>query len=148
VSYRLEQEGRTVASPPLVATVALRHLCVVPDERAGAVEGTLKLTLQVHLPRLVFAQQGTPPFTLRAGAADAPPGALPASTLVPMLETQRPHFGHATLGDWAEDAAAVQARAAEQRQATWRRWALWAVLLGGVAVLGAMVWRLARPLRC
>jgi hypothetical protein len=147
VSYRLARDGRTIASPPLAATVALRHLCVVPDERAAAPDGALKLTLQVHLPRLVFAQQGTPPFTLRAGAADAPPGALPASTLVPMLEAQRPQFGRATLGDWAEDAAAVQARAAGQRQAAWRRWALWAVLLGGVALLGAMVWRLARAPR-
>jgi hypothetical protein len=145
VSYRLQRDNGPVASPPLQAQVALRHLCVVPDARAAAPSpARLRLTLQVHLPRLVFAAQGQPPYTLQTGAPDAPPGALPAATLVPALATERARLGQATLGDWAEDAAVARARDSARQRATWRRWLLWGVLLAGVAGLGGMVWRLAR----
>lgn len=143
VSYRIERDGQRITSPALPVTGTWRHLCVLPDERAGAA-GALKLTVQVHPPRLVFAQQGTAPYTLHVGAAGVNAGAMPASQLVPMLEAERPRFGHATLGPWSEDATAVIGRAAQQRKAMWQRGALWAVLLVGVGVLGAMVWRLAR----
>ena len=66
------------------------------------------------------------------------------STVVPQLESERPRFGHGELGAFVADEAVARAVAAESRQARLRPWLLWAVLLAGVAGLGALVWRLAR----
>jgi len=63
---------------------------------------------------------------------------------VPQLESERPRFGHAELGAFVADEAVARAVAAESRQARFRPWLLWAVLLAGVAGLGTLVWRLAR----
>ena len=63
---------------------------------------------------------------------------------MPQLDSERPRFGHATLGEFSVDQAAQQAAEQALRQARVRPWLLWGVLLVGVAGLGALVWRLAR----
>jgi len=145
VIYRLERGTAVNRSPPLPLQANVRYLRVVPDERAAPLDATqTRLLVHASLASLVFAAQGQPPFTLLAGAADAATGALPATTLVPALDDERPRFGRATLGAWSEVAEAARQADAAQRQAALRPWLLWAVLLAGVAGLGAMVWRLAR----
>lgn len=145
VVYQIERGGTPSRSPPLELQASVRYLRLVPDERAAALDAaTTRLVVQAQLASLVFATQGQAPFTLLAGAADASPGALPATTLVPALDEERARFGRATLGDWQEVAAVARQAEAEQRHAALRPWLLWALLLGGVAVLGWMVWRLAR----
>ncbi|MEO8298593.1 MAG: DUF3999 family protein [Burkholderiales bacterium] len=145
VIYRLEREGQVNLSPPLALTAALRYLRLLPDERAAAPpRDALRLRVQARLPQLVFAAQGQPPFTLLAGSPQAKAGALPVAALVPALQDERPRFGQATLGAWSEDAAVAHEIDADQQRAAWRPWLLWAVLLAGVAGLGAMVWRLKR----
>ena len=117
----------------------------IADERAAALAADqVRLTAHARLATLVFATQGQPPFRLLAGSRDAPSGALPLSTLVPTLADERPRFGRATLGAFSIDAAAAQQAESAERDARWRPWLLWAVLLAGVAGLGALVWRLAR----
>ena len=145
VFYRIEREGTASRSPALPLHATVRYLRVQPDERAGALD-PLQTQLVVHaaLARIVFAAQGPAPYTLQVGSADAPPGALPITTLVPQLEAERPRLGRAELGAWTEVAAVAQAASAAARQAALRPWLLWAVLLAGVAGLGWMVWRLAR----
>ena len=64
--------------------------------------------------------------------------------VVPQLESERPRFGRASLGDFAADADAARAADDAARLARLRPWLLWTVLVVGVAVLGALVWRLAR----
>lgn len=143
VVYRLQREGTESRSPPLVLNATARYLRVVVDERSAMPEPALtRAVLLAALPRLVFAAQGTAPYTLLAGSPDATAGALPPATLVPTLEDERARFGRAELGPWAEDAAAAQADDQRQRQAALRPWMLWAVLLAGVIGLAAMVWRL------
>jgi Protein of unknown function (DUF3999) len=145
VFYRLEREGTSSPSPAFAVQTTARYLRVLPDERAGALDpGATQLVVQAHLARLVFASQGQPPYRLLAGAADASNGALPIATLVPQLNEEIPRLGRAQLGAWAEVAAVAQQAAAAERQAALRPWLLWAVLLAGVAGLGAMVWKLAR----
>ena len=145
VFYRLERGGAVSSSQPLALQATARYLRVVPDERAAPLDaGETRLVVQAALASLVFAAQGQAPFTLLAGSADAKPGALPATTLVPALEDERPRFGRASLGEWSEVAAVARQAEAEQRQAALRPWLLWAVLLAGVAGLGFMVWRLTQ----
>ena len=146
VFYRLERGGSVGTSPPLALHATARYLRVVPDERAAPLNpGTTRLALKAQLASLVFAAQGQAPFKLLAGSNDAPPSALPATTLVPNLDGERARFGHAALGTWSEVAAVAKRMESERREAQWRPWLLWAVLLAGVAGLAFMVWRLARP---
>lgn len=145
VFYRLDRDGTTSLSPPMPQQATARFVRVLPDERSGMLDpADTQLIVHTHLAKLVFASQGQPPYRLLAGAAQAPSGALPIATLVPQLNEERPRLGRAQLGDWAEDLAAAQQTSATERQAAMRQWLLWAVLLAGVAVLGMMVWKLAR----
>ncbi len=145
VFYRIERDGQASSSPPLPLQATLRYLRIWPDERSPALDpASTQLVLRAHLATLLFAAQGQAPYRLLAGAADAPPGALPAATLVPQLQEERPRFGRAELGAWTEEATVAAMAAAAERQAALRPWLLWAVLGAGVAGLGVMVWRLAR----
>ena len=145
VFYRLERGAVVSTSPPVALQATARFLRVLPDERSAPLDASqTRAIVQARLASLVFAAQGQPPFMLLAGAADAKPSALPAATLVPALEEERPRFGRASLGEWSEVTAVALQAEADQRLATLRPWLLWAVLLAGVAGLGFMVWRLAR----
>jgi len=145
VFYRIERDGVTSTAPPLELHATARWVRVVPDARAGALDpAATSLAVAAQLARIVFPMQGTPPFAVLAGAPRAPVAALPATTLVPALDTERAHFGQAVLGAWLEDEAAARRLDAEQRDAQWRPRLLWGVLIAGVGLLAFMVWRLAR----
>ena len=145
VFYRLERDGAVIESPALTVRETTRFVRVVPDERAAPLDAaTTRLAVQAPLARLVFAAQGPPPYRLLAGAKDAPAGALPATTLVPKLDDERARFGRAEIGAWTKVAAVARQIEAEQRDAKWRPWLLWSVLLAGVLGLGVMVWSLVR----
>lgn len=146
VAYRLERPGGAVDVPPALELAGrARQLRLVPDERAGSlIDAVAGVVVEAGQPRLVFVAQGPPPYRLRIGDAQAAGAALAVAQLVPGLEQERGRLGRAVAGALQAD---VQAQAAEASQRQWARWrpvALWAVLIGGVAGLGAMVWRLAR----
>ena len=103
----------------------------------------VRLEVHADLASVVFAAQGTPPYTLATGAERASPGALPLPTLVPEADKERVRFGVARLGTFAELPEAAQQDKTDARNAALRPWLLWAVLLAGVALLAVMVWRLA-----
>jgi len=145
VFYRLDRQGTVSSSPRWALRTNVRHLRLIPDERAAALEpAQLRLRVQADLAHLVFATQGQPPYRVQLGSADANAAALPIAALVPSLTEERSRFGAATLGDWTEVTAAARRDDAKQREAALRPWLLWAVLIGGVAVLAFMVWRLTR----
>lgn len=145
---RLERPGAgggVVTSSPLAIGQPVRQLRLLPDPRAAALDpADARVVLQVRPVHLVFATQGEPPFSLAVGAEHATPAALPVDTLVPAWHDERARFGTATVGAWREDAAATRAAEGERRAGTLRTAALWGVLVAGVALLGAMVWRLVR----
>ena len=145
VFYRLERDGTVAESPAIAVSDHVRYVRVLPDERAAALPASeVSLVVHARLATLVFATTGPAPYLLLAGSVDAPAGALPLPTLVPRLDDERPRFGRATLGAFTEDAGAARAADDAVRQARYRPWLLWSVLLVGVAGLGALVWRLAR----
>lgn len=145
VFYRLDRQGAVSSSPAWALRTSARYLRLIPDERAAALEpAQLRLRVQAELAHLVFATQGQAPYRMQIGSAEATAAALPIAALVPSLADERARFGAATVGDWTEIAAAARRDDAKQREAALRPWLLWAVLIGGVAVLGFMVWRLTR----
>jgi len=148
VFYRLERGTEVASSPPLSVAANARYLRLLPDPRAAALDpAQTQIVAQAPLASLVFAAQGEPPYTLQAGARVTAPSALPLATLVPSLDSERPRFGSATLGQWNEVSAVARAERAQQQRAALRPWLLWSVLLCGVAALAFMVWRLARSPR-
>jgi len=145
VFYRLERGGEFGNSPALALPIVVRYLRLVPDERAASLDGVAaRLVVHASLASIVFAAQGEPPFRLLAGSRDAPAGALPVSAVVPQLDSERARFGRATLGAFAVDEAAARVAEEAARQARFRPWLLWSVLIVGVVGLAALVWRLAR----
>ena len=145
VFYRIERGAAVGESPAIAVQTTLRFLRVIADERAAAlVADEVGLVVHAPLASLVFASQGQPPYRLLAGSRDAAAGALPVSTLVPALDDERPRFGRAELGTFSViEAAALEVERAD-RSAKMRPWLLWSVLLAGVGVLAALVWRLAK----
>lgn len=145
VFYRLDRQGAVSSSPTWTLRTNARYLRLLPDERAAALDpAQLRLRVQAELAHLVFATQGQAPYRVQIGSADAAAAALPIAALVPSLADERARFGAATVGDWTEIAAAARRDDAKQREAALRPWLLWAVLIGGVALLAFMVWRLTR----
>lgn len=145
VFYRLEREGTVAESPAVAIAAHARFLRIVPDERAAALDAQqTRLVVHARLASLVFAASGEAPFRLLAGSLDAAAGALPATTLVPLLEEERSRFGRATLGAFGEAPEVAVAVERAEREARLRPWLLWGVLVVGVLGLGVLVWRLAR----
>ena len=72
--------------------------------------------MQARLANLVLASQGVAPYTLLAGASDAPTSALPANTLVTPLEDGRPRFIRATFSEWRKVATVARQTEGRRRQ--------------------------------
>ena len=102
------------------------------------------LRFAVRATQLVFLARGEPPFTLALGNASVKSANLPLSTLIPDYSAERlKALGQATVsGEVAikSPAAAVSPAAGTD----WKKLGLWAVLLLGVAALGAMAYSLLR----
>lgn len=146
VLYRLTQNGQDVVQDELpLPGQTVTELKLQVDERGGGlgVEAPA-LRVAVRATQLVFLARGEPPFTLVLGNASAKAANLPLSTLIPGYNAER--FN--TLGQ-AQVAGGVTvtspaAAAVVDTGPNWKKFGLWAVLLLGVAALGAMAYSLLR----
>jgi hypothetical protein len=99
---------------------------------------------------LVFLARGNGPFTLAWGASEVEPANLPISTLVPGYDAKAPlKAGEASLPAAAivQTKPAPLAGAGQEGQSGASKWVLWAVLLGGLLVLGGMARSLILQMR-
>jgi hypothetical protein len=144
--YRLTQNGQDVVQDELqLPGQTVTELKLQVDERGGGlgVEAPA-LHFAVRATQLVFLARGEPPFTLALGNASVKAANLPLSTLIPDYTAERLN----TLGQ-AKVAGAVAVTsppvpAAVDSGPNWKKLGLWAVLLLGVAALGAMAYSLLR----
>ncbi|PQZ92696.1 MULTISPECIES: DUF3999 domain-containing protein [Pseudomonas] len=144
--YRLAQDGQDVVQDELqLPGRAVSELKLQVDERGGGlgVEAPA-LRFAVRATHLVFLARGEPPFTLVLGNASAKAASLPLSTLIPDYSAERlKALGQARVeGEVAVNSPV--AVAAKNAGPDWKKLGLWAVLLLGVAVLGAMAYSLLR----
>ena len=144
--YRLTQNGQDVVQDQLqLPGQAVAELKLQVDERGGGL-GTAAPTLRVAVraTQLVFLARGEPPFTLALGNASAKAANLPLSTLIPDYSAERlKTLGQARVsGDAVVKSASVAA--SPEVGTDWKKLGLWAVLLLGVAALGAMAYSLLR----
>jgi len=144
--YRLTQNGQDVLQNELqLPGQAVAQLKLNVDERGGGlgVEAPT-LSFAVRATQLVFLARGEPPFTLALGNPSVKGANLPLSTLIPDYSAER----FATLGqaNVAGEAVVTSPAVATPVDAgpNLKKLGLWAVLLLGVAALGAMAYSLLR----
>lgn len=136
--YRLSQGAQeSVEDEMPMAGEPLREVQIKVDERGGGL-GTRVPTLRVAVraTEVVFLARGKGPFTLAVGNAQVQPASLPLNILLAANPKPLSELGVARLAGTpmiAGDNEVVPTPATD-----WRRIALMAVLLLGVAVLAAM----------
>lgn len=146
--YRLPQDGKEVAREELELPgwMAVKQLRLTVDQRAGGFgQQVPRLEVGMHATQVVFLARGNPPFTLAVGLPEASREELPLATLVP-------GFDSASLAEMGRaEAVAIPPRVGRRpaehesaAQVLWKRAGLWAVLLLGVGLLGAMAFSLLR----
>nr|WP_262417317.1 DUF3999 domain-containing protein [Pseudomonas sp. SH10-3B] len=144
--YRLTQNGQDVVQDELqLPGQTVTELKLQVDERGGGLGAEAPdLHFAVRATQLVFLARGEPPFTLALGNASAKAANLPLSTLIPDYTAERLNtLGQAKVaGAVAVTSPAVAATA--DSGTNWKKLGLWAVLLLGVAALGAMAYSLLR----
>jgi hypothetical protein len=142
--YSLQFEGREFSSPLVeIGRRELRYWRVVPSATNGE-PPALELTVPQEYLRV--RANGAGPYLLAAGtlAEDAGPDATFASVWADLSPEPRT-VPRAALGAQRELGGA--AALAAPREVPWRVMALYAALIGGVLVVGAMAVRLAREIQ-
>nr|WP_178120183.1 MULTISPECIES: DUF3999 domain-containing protein [unclassified Pseudomonas] len=142
--YRLTQNGQEITQDQLqLPGYPVRQLKLDVDERGGGLGAQAPgLSFAVRATQVVFLARGEPPFTLALGNPSAKSANLPLTTLIPGYQPQRlAALGQARVdGEWHANPVAAPNVAGIR----WQTIGLWAVLLLGVAALGAMAYSLLR----
>lgn len=155
--YRLDYQGSERRSGLLQIAPLAQPQWVLRAETANPPARAPVLELRWTPRTLLFNARGGGPYVLAVGAAPAAlrtwsDGPLPLAQIAPgfrleELQTLVPARVGIVLPALAAPAAAVAEAAAEDDAATAalrRKWLLWSVLGGGVALLAALSWRLYR----
>lgn len=140
--YRLSQGTQENVDDELrLAGEPLGQIMIKVDERGGGLGSALPtMRVAVRAIEVVFLARGSAPFTLALGNGDVKPGSLALNTLLAANPMPFADMGIARLagtpmiagGNNIEPSSAID----------WKRMALIAVLMLGVAVLAAMAWSL------
>lgn len=148
VAYRVMRNNQEVRSPEI-------HLCcstdrywrIEFDQRGGGIgRAAPRIDLGWIPQQGMFVARGPAPFQLAYGNATVAPATFAAATLVPDYRPEQyPAFAEARF-DLAVARAAPAVTEVAQAGLNWRTVALWSVLIGGVLLLAAMVWRLLRQM--
>lgn len=140
VFYRVDRGAATAdAAPELPLVLGASELRLLPPRgTALPPAGSLRLGWTVRSPRLVWAAQGQPPFSLQVGLAAPEAGPRPLAEVVPDWPREQPRLGLASVGTFAAGEAPAEPTLPP------RRALLWAVLALGVAALATLTWRLWR----
>ncbi len=148
--YRLTRDGVEVVSPPLSFAPRSDRFWLVRIEQKGGGLGSGMPQLEVNwMPRqIVFVARGEGPYALAYGKSDAQPASFAVSNLIPGYKPYAEFaLPLASAGTPSADAADGNPSLRDWlRETDWKRILLWAVLLGGVALLAWMAWRLTRQM--
>ena len=144
VVYRLSRDGQELESPPIAVCCGRdRHWRLRFDARGGGIgQGTPAVELGWVPQQGIFIARGDGPFRLAYGNAALTTSAFPVATLIPGYQPGT-LAGLPTAEFGAAVAQSRSAPADDGKGGTrWTGIALWAILVGGVLLLAAMVWRL------
>ncbi|AKC88167.1 membrane protein [Pseudoxanthomonas suwonensis] len=123
---------------PLASMVRDRHWRLSAGSPVGDVVPVLRLGYRPEV--VVFLAQGSPPFALAAGSANASRAEAPIPALLEALRRQRGagwQPAPAYLADAVEELAGERALQ-PQRQVDWKSLLLWGLLIGGAVLVAAL----------
>jgi hypothetical protein len=149
--YQITQNGQLRSSGEIkLASTPHQSEWVLRPAQASSIKPALRLSWQPA--SLIFVAGGKPPYTLAFGREKASPAALELSQVAPgfsmnelqKLEAAKPGALQQQTQTSAngESEAAIASASAKNRTLV-----LWGVLLLGLAILGAMVWRLVKQMK-
>lgn len=142
-AYTLVSNGKTVTDDRLALSgPTFRTIRIEADARTSGFAGVPKIQLQFEPVQIVVLVAGVPPFTLAAGLAGTPNAYLPIHSLVPGYRAG--NESALPLVKFGASGAASLSGDGPDQEPPLRQIALWALLLLGTTVLGAMVWILLR----
>jgi hypothetical protein len=150
VVYRLDVAGReweqddiALSAPPV------RSIKLTLDARGGGLgNGVPTVSLGLAGRQLLFLARGGGPFVLAIGNAKAELADLAPATLIPGYESSAaPPISAARLGALAGIAVPPVPSSASALTPNWKTVTLWAILLTGVAGIGAMALYLLRQMK-
>jgi hypothetical protein len=147
VAYRVGTSGRTSASPPttvLDAPARDREWRLTATSGAPTQAPALRVGYRPEV--VVFLAQGRAPYALVAGSAVAARADAPLPRLLQALRAERGDSWHpadATLGP-AVELAGARALERPMTPRDWKQWLLWALLVGGAAVVAGFAISLLR----
>ena len=151
--YRLLHDGKEWRNPERTLAIGpARYWRLSVESRGGGLGTGLPKLIVTWEPRLlVFVARGEGPFTLAYGHSKYEPADFRVDALVPGLAEGKPvPVAAAALGTPSPGSGKHRRGMGDLLDLftgeTGRRWLLWSVLLGGVAILGAMAWRMAKNL--
>jgi hypothetical protein len=148
--YRLTRDGIELASPAIALYGAPeRYVLLRVDNKSGGLgNGMPKLNVEWQPASIVFAARGEGPYKIAYGNAQAASSSLALTQLMPGYESGTEY--KLALAKTGEPVAQVVAEPTVVqtvvKQAGSKQGVLWLVLLGGVALLGWMAWKLGRQL--
>jgi Protein of unknown function (DUF3999) len=152
VVYRMTNNGVETSNPSIeLGGVSVRELRIETDKNAagfGAASPTISAL--VEPVEMVFLATGAAPFDLAVGRADAKRIALPIASLIPGYardaELALPHAKviEASVRAAAPDTSALSEVRDRIGAPSNRSLVLWAILLGGVVLLGGIAWMIFR----
>lgn len=136
VAYRLDSSEGSSRSPPQPLDRLVRDRQWRLQARSDGAQEAPVLRLGYRPEVVLFLAEGQPPFALLAGSARA---VRPATPLPQLIDTLRAARGKA----WQPPAARLGARQQQAGDAAlqplpradWKRWLLWALLLGGALLV-------------
>ena len=145
VAYRVDSGDHSSRSPPQPLYQPLRGRQWRLQARSAGAQEAPVLRLGYRPEVVLFLAEGQPPFALLAGSARA---VRPATPLPQLIDTLRAARG----ADWQPAAATLGTRRQQAGDAAlqplpradWKRWLLWAVLLGGALLVAGFAASLLR----
>ena len=143
--YRLRHQGEDLNSPEIVVSGrGERYWLLRVDQKGGGIgTGVPVLNIGWVPQQLVFTARGAGPFQLAYGNREAKAVAYAIDSLIPGYKTETElKVKPAKLGNPVTLAGAARLR----EPVDYKKWALWASLVLGVAVLGWMAYRLSRQM--
>lgn len=139
VAYQVQEEGgRRQQSAPqsLPAIHRDRYWKLEADPATSAAAPTLHVGYQPEV--LVFLSQGAAPYALAVGSATATRQEAPVGVLIDELRHRNGPAWQPILARLEGGPEPLAGEAALQPPRDWTRWLLWALLLVGVLVVGAL----------
>jgi hypothetical protein len=152
VAYRLHADSSESFGPPLELNGAtMRELRIEPATGDFVFASAPHVTALLLPQEWIFVASGPPPFTLAVGRAGAETTRLPLASLIPghtagaedKLPAARVDVASITRQPPAKLSRISQALGASSS----RSLVLWAVLIGGVLVLGGVAWTVMRQMK-